>query len=159
MQISIAGQTIFLFASSFAKLSILISYLRIAAPNSKFRKFTLGTITYVIMLLLIFLIVLWTQCIPSYYYWDLLDNNTHCMPEGPPLMGQISTNISADVLVYILPMMTLARLKLPLSQRIALMVVFGFGAVVVVAACMRLYYVYQTVYMTYDVTWEGYYLW
>ena len=74
-------------------------------------------------------------------------------------MGQITTNIAADVFVYVLPMMTLARLKLPLSQRIALMVVFGFGAVVVVAACLRLYYTYQTVYATYDVTWEGYYLW
>ena len=74
-------------------------------------------------------------------------------------MGQITTNIAADVFVYVLPMMTLARLKLPLSQRIALMVVFGFGAVVVVAACLRLSYTYQTVYNTFDVTWEGYYLW
>jgi len=136
-----------------------MSYLRIAAPKSKFRFLTWCTITYVLLIHFVFLIVLWTQCIPSYYYWDLLDNGAHCVAEGPPLMGQITTNIAADVFVYVLPMMTLARLKLPLSQRIALMVVFGFGAVVVVAACLRLYYTYQTVYATYDVTWEGYYLW
>ena len=61
--------------------------------------------------------------------------------------------------VYVLPMMTLANLKLPLNQRIALMVVFGFGSIVVLAACMRLYYTHQTVYETYDVTWDGYNLW
>jgi hypothetical protein len=39
------------------------------------------------------------------------------------------------------------------------MVVFGFGGVVVVSACLRLYYTYLTIYKTYDVTWVGYALW
>jgi hypothetical protein len=74
-------------------------------------------------------------------------------------MAQISTGIAADFIVYVLPMPTLAMLNLPLSQRIVLMVVFGFGAVVVVAGCLRLYYVHLTVYETFDVTWVGFNLW
>ncbi|KIW02888.1 uncharacterized protein PV09_05938 [Verruconis gallopava] len=158
-KISIAAQTIFLWASNLTKLSILLSYLRIATPKSKFRFFTWCSIVYVILIHVIFHIVLWTQCSPASKYWDLFDNNRHCEDEGPPLMGQISTSIAADFIVYVLPMATMARLRLPLSQRIILMVVFGFGAVVVVAGCLRLYYTHLTVYETYDVTWVGYNLW
>jgi hypothetical protein len=117
-----------------------MSYLRIATPKSKFRFFTWCGIVYVGLIHWIFLIVLWTQCFPAKAYWDLFDNNRHCEEEGPPLMGQISTGIAADFIVYILPMATLAQLKLPLSQRLVLMVVFGFGAAVVAAGCLRLYW-------------------
>ena len=158
-QISIAGQTIFCFASGLAKISIVLSYLRIATPKSKFRYFTWAALGVIVAALCIFIIVLWTQCIPAHKYWDLFDNNRHCVEEGPPLMGQIAVTILTDILVYVLPMPTLVRLNLPWSQRIILLVVFGFGAVVVVAGIMRLYYVHLTVYETYDVTWVGYNLW
>lgn len=61
-QISISTQTLFLIASGLAKTSILVSYLRIAPMDSWFRRFTKLSIYLVVGLMVIFLVVLWTQC-------------------------------------------------------------------------------------------------
>lgn len=74
-------------------------------------------------------------------------------------MAQSSITVLTDAIVYILPMPTLYSLQLPAIQRVILMVLFGLGAVVVVAGCMRTYWIYYVEYETYDVTWEGFNLW
>ncbi|KAI1856340.1 uncharacterized protein JN550_013826 [Neoarthrinium moseri] len=158
-KISIAGQTIFVFASGLVKLSILVSYLRIAVPGSLFRQVTWATIGIVTVAIPVFLLLLWLQCIPSTSYWNLFAPERDCIPEAPPLMGQTIVTVITDFVVYILPMPTLWALKLPLTQRIGLMTVFGLGSVVVVAGCMRSYWIYHVEVQTYDVTWEGFYLW
>lgn len=63
---SIVAQTLFIFASGTVKLSILVSYLRIAPFTSWFRRLTLLAIPLVTLLLVVFLIVLWTQCMSVY---------------------------------------------------------------------------------------------
>ena len=62
-QTSMAGQTLYLFATGLVKLSILVSYLRIALLGSWFRRLTLATIPFVVALKTAFLIVQWTQCV------------------------------------------------------------------------------------------------
>lgn len=57
-------------------------------------------------------------------------------------MGQCITTVITDFIVYVLPMPTLYRLKLPPAQRIGLMALFGMGSVVVIAGCMRTYWVH-----------------
>lgn len=57
-----AAQTLFLFASGLSKLSILASYLRLAAPGTWFQRLTWATGGLVFTLTWVFLIVLWTQC-------------------------------------------------------------------------------------------------
>jgi hypothetical protein len=74
-------------------------------------------------------------------------------------MGQTIVTVITDFLVYVLPMPTLWQVQLPLMQRISLMILFGFGSIVVVAGCMRAYWVWFVEYQTYDVTWYGFYLW
>ncbi|KAL0943318.1 uncharacterized protein CTRU02_201204 [Colletotrichum truncatum] len=140
-EVSIAGQTLFLFASGLSKLSILSSYLRIAPLGSWFRRLTWATIVVVFSLMWIFLIVLWTQCIPIWHYWELLAKDRNCMSEWPPLAGQTLTTVVTDFIVYILPMPTFYRLRLPTLQRIVLIILFSLGTVVVIAGIMRMYWV------------------
>lgn len=59
---SIAAQTIFLFATSSVKLSILLSYLRLALRESWFRGLTWAGIGWVLLTFVTFLVVLWAQC-------------------------------------------------------------------------------------------------
>ncbi|KAH9885327.1 hypothetical protein F4778DRAFT_787260 [Xylariomycetidae sp. FL2044] len=158
-QVSIAGQTIFLFASGLAKLSILVSYLRIGVVGSWFRRLTWATIAVVTAAIPGFLCLLWLQCKPASSYWNLLFLERDCIPEGPPLMGQTITTVITDFVVYVLPMPTLWQLKLPLAQRLSLMLLFGLGSVVVISGCLRTYWVHYVEFETYDVTWEGFYLW
>ncbi|KAI1637769.1 hypothetical protein F4809DRAFT_603289 [Biscogniauxia mediterranea] len=158
-QVSIAGQTIFLFASGLSKLSILVSYLRIAVAGSWFRRLTWCSIAVVTAAMPSFLLLLWLQCRPATSYWNISLLSQDCIAEGPPLMGQTIVTVLTDFIVYILPMPTLWGLKLPALQRISLMVLFGFGSIVVVAGCMRTYWIHHVEYETYDVTWEGFDLW
>lgn len=96
---------------------------------------------------------------PAASYWNIFSVARDCIPEAPPLMGQTVVTVITDLIVYVLPMPTLWKLQLPLNQRIGLMVLFGFGGLVVIAGCMRSYYIYYVELETYDVTWEGFHLW
>ncbi|KAK1975816.1 integral membrane protein, partial [Colletotrichum cereale] len=158
-QISIAGQTLFLFASGLSKLSILTSYLRIAPLGSSFRRLTWVAMAAIFALLWIFLIVLWTQCLPAWHYWNLFVEGRNCLDEWPPLASQSITTVASDFIVYIIPIPTLFRLRLPVAQRVVLIFLFSLGTVVVVAGVMRAYWTYYVEKETYDVTWEGFDLW
>lgn len=57
-----AGQSLFVLASSFVKMSILVSYLRIAPRGSIFRKGVWTTFAIVVAAMIIFGVMLWTQC-------------------------------------------------------------------------------------------------
>jgi len=106
-----------------------------------------------------FLTILWAQCHPSKEYWDLFATDRQCVPEGPPVLSQAIVTVFVDIMVYVLPMPTLYKLRLPVVQRVGLMILFGFGSVVIIASIMRTYWIYHVVYQTYDVTWEGFDLW
>lgn len=64
-----------------------------------------------------------------------------------------------DFWAWVLPLPTLVRTTLPLSQRLALVTLFSFGLVVVVASCIRIWWVHYVLTQTYDVTWYGWELW
>jgi hypothetical protein len=57
-----ATQGLFVLASSFVKMSILVSYLRIAPEKSLFRRLVWATLAVVVLALFVFFILLWTQC-------------------------------------------------------------------------------------------------
>ncbi|KAJ5007886.1 hypothetical protein K4K48_009647 [Colletotrichum sp. SAR 10_66] len=163
-QISMAAQTLFLFASGLSKLSILCSYLRIAAPGTWFSRLTWVTGILVLLLTWIFMIVLWTQCAPIWHYWTLFADWGNCIPEWPPLAGQGITTVMTDIAVYLLPMPTLFRLQMPMIQRISLAALFGLGLLVVIAGIMRTYWVLyvEITYVedpSYDLTWDSYNIW
>lgn len=62
LQASMAGQTLFVLASSTVKMSILVSYFRIAPEKSLFRKLVWGTFAFVFAAFIVFLVALWVQC-------------------------------------------------------------------------------------------------
>ncbi|WYZ39944.1 hypothetical protein EsH8_IV_000285 [Colletotrichum jinshuiense] len=163
-QISMAAQTLFLFASCLSKLSILSSYLRLAAPGTTFQRLTWATGATVFTLMWVFLILLWTQCRPIWHYWTLFADWGNCISEWPPLAGQGITTVLTDIAVYLLPMPTLFRLQMPRSQRISLIILFGLGTVVVIAGIMRTYWVLRVEIRyvedpSYDLTWDGFNIW
>ncbi|KAK0622058.1 hypothetical protein B0T17DRAFT_535747 [Bombardia bombarda] len=158
-QISIAIQALFLLSSSLAKVSILVSYLRIAPRDSKFRRLTNLSIILVVLGCVAHFIVLWAQCLPTSSYWDILNNHRDCIPEGPPLLIQSIMTVLTDFIVWVLPLPTFFHARLPFSQRLALIVLFSFGLFVVFAGSLRTYWIYYVIEKTYDPTWEGFNLW
>ncbi|KAK3323101.1 hypothetical protein B0T19DRAFT_334397, partial [Cercophora scortea] len=158
-QISMAIQALFVLSSYLAKLSILVSYLRLAPIDSWFRRLTNVAIVTVVLACVGAIILLFSQCVPVKSYWDIFSGSRHCLPEAPPLLVQAILTVTTDFIVWVLPLPTFYHARLPLGQRIALIVLFSFGLFVVVAACARTYWIWYVLEDTYDPTWEGYNLW
>lgn len=75
------------------------------------------------------------------------------------MMVQSILNVVTDFMIYTLPIPTLFGLSLPWGQRIGLVILFSVGGVIVVAGSFRAYWIYFTLFETYDATWEGYNIW
>ena len=82
-----------------------------------------------------------------------------CHNEVPYLMTYSIIAALLDFFVWVLPLPTLYLTRLPLSQRLALVTLFSFGLVVVIASCFRIYWVHYVLFETYDVTWYGWEMW
>jgi hypothetical protein len=61
--------------------------------------------------------------------------------------------------VWVLPIPFLYRSGLKPRQRLFVISLFSFGLFVVIAACLRAYWIHYVVQETYDVTWYGFHLW
>lgn len=162
-KVSLASQTLFAAATSLAKASILLSYLRIAPQKSWFRRLTFSALALVSTIGFAAISLFWTQCTPISSYWFLQDPSqaVNCeVDEGLLDFAQALCNVCTDLIIYVLPIPTLAALSLPLGQRIATIALFSLGLIVVVAGCMRAYWIsYVVVADLPDFTWEGYHLW
>ncbi|TLD15181.1 hypothetical protein PspLS_10722 [Pyricularia sp. CBS 133598] len=162
-KVSLASQTLFTAATALAKASILLSYLRIAPQKSWFRRLTFSALALVSTIGFAAISLFWTQCMPISSYWFLQDPSqvVNCgVDEGLLAFAQALCNVCTDLIVYVLPIPTLAALSLPLGQRIATIALFSLGLIVVVAGCMRAYWISYVVAANLpDFTWEGYHLW
>ncbi|KAK2042027.1 hypothetical protein LZ31DRAFT_624758 [Colletotrichum somersetense] len=99
------------------------------------------------------------NCLPAWHYWDLFVGNRNCLDEWPLLAAQSISTVATDVIVYLIPIPTLCRLRLPAAQRLVLIFLFSLGILVVVAGVMRIYWIHYVEKETYDVTWVGVDLW
>ncbi|KAK4121502.1 hypothetical protein N657DRAFT_698954 [Parathielavia appendiculata] len=158
-QVSFAVQGLFLLATTLAKVSILVSYLRLAPLNSGFRRATFAALAFVIIINVAFFINLFVQCVPVSSYWDLTRTERDCNSEDHHLLANAALTAVADFIVWVVPLPAIYSAKIPRQQRLALIALFSFGVVVVVAACLRAYWIHYVVQVTYDVTWWGVYLW
>ncbi|EJT78417.1 integral membrane protein [Gaeumannomyces tritici R3-111a-1] len=151
-----AGQSLFSLATCFAKLSILLSYIRIAPEHSLFRRFTWGSMALAVAIAVASLFALWLQCRPISTYWDLGEQAPVCLRESLLMFSLAVANVTTDLLLAVLPMPTLAKLNLPLGQRIATIALFSLGLVVIAVGVVRCYWIYDVVVLDMaDFTWEG----
>ncbi|KAK3901702.1 hypothetical protein C8A05DRAFT_16148 [Staphylotrichum tortipilum] len=158
-QASYAAQALFIPGALLVKISILLSYLRIAPQNSMFRRLSLTAPWVIATTTIVFLIVMFTECRPFSSYWNLTRMSIDCIDETPPLFAYAYLSVVYDFFVWVLPLPTIYRAGLPLSQRLALIALFSVGLFVVAAAVIRIYYLDMVLRQTYDVTWEGSHLW
>ncbi|KAK3896409.1 hypothetical protein C8A05DRAFT_48487 [Staphylotrichum tortipilum] len=156
-QASYAAQALFIPAALLVKISILLSYLRIAPQNSMFRRLSrTPTITSTNPFSTKPKL---TSASPLSSYWNLARMTIDCIDETLPLFAYAYLSVVYDFFVWALPLPTIYRAGLPLSQRLALIALFSVGLFVVVAAAIRIYYLDVVLRQTYDVTWEGSHLW
>jgi len=96
---------------------------------------------------------------PFKSYWDLTLYRQDCFNEAPLLLAHTCVTPILDFFVWVIPLPSLYHLRLPLSQRVAVIALFSFGLVVITAGCIRIYWLHYILQETYDVTWYGFELW
>ena len=96
---------------------------------------------------------------PLTSYWNLALSSRDCFSEAALVMAFSTITAALDFFAWVLPLPTFYKTRLPLAQRLALVTLFSFGLVAVIASCVRIYWAHYVFDKTYDVTWYGFQLW
>lgn len=128
-----------LIAYGTAKLSVIFLYRRIFANNT-FRLITTMAITIVTGWLISFFFVIVFQCTPIASQWQNLEimNQKNCVSQQPFYYANSITDLLTDLMVLVLPLPMVARLQMPIKQKLAVTGMFLLGSLVCATSAARL---------------------
>ncbi|KAH9892961.1 hypothetical protein F4778DRAFT_749028 [Xylariomycetidae sp. FL2044] len=123
----------------FARLSILLLYIRIffplGTPKSTFW-WVIQAVAWLNFLYTISLILALTlQCVPRHLPWG-----NSCINQWMVLVNASVINIISDVAVLVIPIASIARLQTTRRKKWAIWALFAFGAIAPLASLARLVY-------------------
>ncbi|PVI02321.1 hypothetical protein DM02DRAFT_488688, partial [Periconia macrospinosa] len=161
LKVAMAAKILFVAASTFTRLSILFFYYRLVNDSSEkiFRWIVHFNVALNMAMFVAFTCVGLFQCIPISNYWKFAPPKGSCVDEGKATFSIGVITCVADLLCTVLPISLVARLELPLRQRVAVIILFGLGFIVTIAGIVRTWYVYKSLIAEYDQTWYAYPLW
>ncbi|KAK4172100.1 hypothetical protein QBC36DRAFT_81315 [Triangularia setosa] len=136
LQIWFFGQITHKIALHLTKVSLLLLYVRIFSHVRAFRLTAMGLIYFIILYMISSTIVGICQCIPVASAWDL-DIRGKCLNLYIIWNMNGVVSLATDVIILILPFPLVFGLHIPMSQKLALMPVFGLGVFIVVASALR----------------------
>lgn len=126
LQLYVPTQLLWGASNSCVKLSILDLYTRIF-PKPAFRRMCYITMALTICYFLSVFLETFLMCRPFAYSWDRTVPGGSCANTNLAYLFSGITNLLIDALVVTLPMPMLWGLHLPISKRIGLAGMFGFG--------------------------------
>lgn len=128
------------------KTSILIFYLRLSKNTEKVLRMAswlvLGIVNVagtVLTLLNIF------QCRPISAAFDMYEGAAYCIPILTEFICAAPVNIVTDLAILALPLPVLTGMRLPLRQKVILILTFALGVFVAIVDVVRIYYLQQAV--------------
>ena len=95
--------------------------------------------------------------ISSEYY--ILNASRKCADEGIAVTTAAAMSMVLDFLVCALPMTLFWNLRITVKQKIGLSAIFGVGFFLCICGIMRMVYIIDIYYHTYDMTWQSYQIW
>ena len=127
MQLYFIATIIYVLVQNFAKLSILLLYLRIF-PTPNFRVIVKVAITWQILHAILYVFILIFQCSPVQSSWHFtLDRK--CVDLRAMVLTGAFFSMFEDIFIILLPISELKSLNLGLRKRIALCFMFSLGSV------------------------------
>ncbi|KAI1629388.1 integral membrane protein [Exophiala viscosa] len=130
-----AAQLLYKFANGTTKISIVLLYLRIF-PSRMFKIVSWAVIAYVMAYCTAAVCTSIWQCKPIAKAWNKTMPG-HCIDIGQLWYANSAFTIFADLLLIAMPMKQIAKLKLPISQKLGLIFVFSLGIFVMVCTIIR----------------------
>ncbi|KAK5072449.1 hypothetical protein LTR64_005080 [Lithohypha guttulata] len=121
------------------KAAMLVLYARLTDGVMQ-RKVLNGVIVWVVLSFVGDEVALCTICRPISQYWAVPVNNPQCASYQYYQIVNAVFNISTDIMLLAVGLPPMLRARLSLQQKLILVVVFGMGSFVVVAAILRAIY-------------------
>ncbi|KAB2569410.1 hypothetical protein DBV05_g11918 [Lasiodiplodia theobromae] len=157
----------YMLITSLVKISILMFYRRLSegSVTMSWIYIVRGFIVFVVLYCIIFTLMLFVDCRPLNSFWNKMNPvwaATHehvCFNEGADFIASAVVSVVTDAAVCILPLLVVRRLRMPRKQKWALSALFGVGFFLCFCGIMRVAYMYEIYYATYDTTWEASYVW
>lgn len=129
-------EIVYLWATAFTRVSILLFYRRLGGTVSPvFKRTVYAAIAFVVLFCVAFNIVAFTTCKPLNAYWNMgngfwqlaNEGKYHCADEGAVVVTCAAISMVQDFLVCILPMTLFWHLRIFLAQKLSLAGIFGVG--------------------------------
>ncbi|OJD31431.1 uncharacterized protein BKCO1_4800058 [Diplodia corticola] len=157
----------YMLITSMVKISILMFYRRLSEGSvTKSWIWTVRAfIAFVILYAVVFTLMLFVDCRPLHAFWNKMDpewaltNNYTCFNEGADFIASAIVSVITDAAVCVLPLLVVRRLQMPRKQKWALSALFGVGFFLCLCGIMRVVYMYNIYYTTYDTTWAAATVW
>ncbi|KAF2221797.1 hypothetical protein BDZ85DRAFT_220207 [Elsinoe ampelina] len=159
---AMTGKILFSLAATFTRMSLIFFYFRLIhdAHLKWFRWILHASQAWTIAVGITFVFLSIFICIPVQAYWTFPPLPTQqCLDEGLVTLVAGIINSLTDLFITLLPIPLIMRLKLPVRQRLGVLVLLCLGIVVTAAGVVRTYYIYKSLIASWDVTWYAFYLW
>lgn len=125
------------------KTSICFTYLRFALSKT-FRWLCIGTIVLHSVFFAVCITVTLLQCQPLHKMWDLTGMiQGKCINSTAFFYSTSGFNIVTDIWILLIPVPTLRAINRPGREKVALMLIFGVGALATAASIARLHTIVQ----------------
>ncbi|KAL1960514.1 hypothetical protein VTO42DRAFT_7813 [Malbranchea cinnamomea] len=152
------NQFLYLLIMTFVRVSILSSFLRFSTTV------WLPRLSYTLIVINIawgiaYIITLCLACRPLHNYWSSSNFADKCASEDARILSASIISIVNDILVFLLPLRTFWKLWLPPREKAVLIALMSVGLIACAASIIRTYFIWRTLLLTYDVTWDGYNTW
>ncbi|KAG9676085.1 hypothetical protein KCU95_g16301, partial [Aureobasidium melanogenum] len=136
-RIQFAGGPLYCLTVLGFKLSLLISYLRVAGFNRTYATVVWTVLVSVVISQILFTILLSVGCQPIAKQWDPSIPGK-CLNALPIYFALGGTSLGWDLIIIVLPFPILRRLQLDSHRKIALFAVFSLGFFVTIVQAIRL---------------------
>ncbi|KAK3358723.1 hypothetical protein B0T25DRAFT_73868 [Lasiosphaeria hispida] len=137
VQLMYVAHIFYAAASTFTKLSIITSYLRIF-PHELLRRILYGTGVLVTGIGISAIFATMFQCSPVQAAWDFTIEDSQCFEFVHFLYANAAANILIDFVLVVAPLPYFWSLSLPLRQRLVICILFGVGFVAFAASIVRI---------------------
>ncbi|KAL1645156.1 hypothetical protein SLS58_003861 [Diplodia intermedia] len=138
-------------------ISLCTSYLRLF-PSRTNQWFCYICISFLTLWSLTFIFLMMFSCNPIAGFWDPRIREASCLHIKELLILTGALNSLTDFCVFLWPVKTLWSIRLPLLQRISLVVAFGIGCFVCLAGVVRAWYM-EVYFQSDDPYWKAAMLW
>ncbi|KAE8335364.1 hypothetical protein BDV24DRAFT_169307 [Aspergillus arachidicola] len=122
------AEPLYVVATDTTKIAVLIFYLQIF-PHPKFRVLCHCIQGMCFAHMSAFGLLSLLQCSPVHYSWQYwrVEKNGHCVNTNIAAWAAAATNITLDVIVLVMPLPLLARLLMPVPQKVRALLLFSVG--------------------------------